>query len=48
MNDPTPWQHVVGDRVANPHAADAPDGGYTYLPRLGYADHQNRYISTRK
>lgn len=28
-------------------AVNAPIGGYTYLPRPGYSDHGDRYISTR-
>lgn len=45
--DPAPWRHVDGVRVADPYADDAPAGGYTYLPRAGYFDHEDRYVSTR-
>lgn len=45
--DPKPWKHVDGERVADPNASNAPIGGYTYLPRPGYSDHEDRYISTR-
>lgn len=48
--DPTPWKHVDGERVSDPSAPNAPNapiGGYTYLPRPGYSDHGDRYISTR-
>lgn len=45
--DPTPWKHVDGERVSDPHAPNAPIGGYTYLPRPEYSDHEDRYISTR-
>ena len=46
--DPTPWRHVGGARVADPHGADAPQGGYTFAPRPGYTDFPDRYISTRR
>lgn len=45
--DPVPWQHVNGDRVADPGGPGTPQGGYTYLPREGYADFADRYVSTR-
>lgn len=45
--DPTPWVHVDGARVADPHAPEAPEGGYTYSPREGYAGHPDRYVSKR-
>jgi hypothetical protein len=45
--DPVPWRHVDGDRVADPRASTSPMGGYTFDPRPEYADHANRYISTR-
>lgn len=45
--DPKPWKHVDGERVSNPNASNAPIGGFTYLPRPGYGDHKDRYISTR-
>lgn len=47
MNDPIPWVHTGGTRVADPHASDSPQGGYTYLPREGYDDYPGRYVSTR-
>lgn len=46
-NDPTPWRHIDGERVADPWAHDSPEGGYTFAPRPGYADYPERYISTR-
>lgn len=45
--DPKPWKHVDGERVSDPSAEGAPQGGYTYLPRRGYSDYEDRYISTR-
>jgi hypothetical protein len=45
-NDPTPWRHVDGARVADIYAPESPVGGYTFDPRPDYADHANRYIST--
>lgn len=45
--DPAPWRHVSGVRVADIGAKDAPQGGYTFMPRSGYSDYPNRYISTR-
>lgn len=45
--DPTPWRHASGERVSDPSAPNAPIGGYTYLPRPGYSDYGDRYISTR-
>ena len=45
--DPAPWVHVSGVRVADPFNPDGPIGGFTYLPREGYADHPDRYVSTR-
>ncbi|WP_404851101.1 hypothetical protein [Dietzia kunjamensis] len=45
--DPAPWVHTSGQRVADPTGRAAPQGGYTYLPREGYADHPDRYVSTR-
>jgi hypothetical protein len=45
--DPAPWRHVDGARVADPTAPDAPQGGYTFLPREDYSDHPERYVSTR-
>ena len=45
--DPLPWKHAGGERVSDSSAPNAPIGGYTYLPRPGYSDHENRYTSTR-
>ena len=45
--DPTPWKHTNGERVTDPGASNALIGGYTYLPRPGYSDYPDRYISTR-
>lgn len=45
--DPAPWRHVSGVRTTDPWAPGAPAGGYTYDPREGYADHADRYVSTR-
>ena len=47
QNDPLAWVHTSGVRVAVPWTADGPAGGYTYLPRQGYADYPDRYISPR-
>lgn len=47
QNDPAPWVHASGVRVAHPFGPDSPVGGFTYLPREGYADHPDRYVSTR-
>lgn len=47
QNDPTPWRHVGGERVADPYATGSPQGGYTYDPRPGYSDYPDRFISTR-
>ena len=46
--DPLPWVHVSGVRTSDPHALDAPIGGYTFSPREGYSDYPDRFISTRK
>ncbi|WP_122941030.1 hypothetical protein [Brachybacterium sp. EE-P12] len=45
--DPLPWRHTSGFRSAEPGGIDLPSGGYTYLPRPGYSDYEDRYISTR-
>lgn len=45
--DPLPWRHTSGVRAAGPGGEGLPSGGYTYLPRPGYSDHEDRYISTR-
>ncbi len=47
MNDPAPWVHVDGTRVSDPRGEGSPMGGYTYLPREGYDDYPDRYVSTR-
>ena len=47
QNDPTPWVHTSGIRVTDPFEPGGPVGGFTYLPREGYADHSDRYVSTR-
>lgn len=46
-NDPAPWVHVGGTRVSDPRAPESPQGGYTYRPRHGYADHAERFQSRR-
>lgn len=46
--DPAAWMHnTSGARVAHPFDQDSPQGGYTYSPRPGYSDHEDRYLSTR-
>lgn len=46
--DPAPWVHGrTGARVTDPQAQGTPTGGYTYLPRSGYSDYPDRYVSTR-
>lgn len=45
--DPLPWKHTSGLRAAETGGEGLPPGGYTYLPRPGYSDHEDRYISTR-
>lgn len=44
--DPTPWVHVSGVRATSPYAPGAPIGGYTFSPRPGYDDYDDRYVST--
>lgn len=46
-NDPAPWRHVDGTRVGDGGQDGAPQGGYTYSPRMGYDDYPDRYVSTR-
>lgn len=46
MNDPQPWRHISGARVADPYEVGAPEGGYTFDPREGYDDYPERYVST--
>lgn len=41
--DPTPWRHVDGARVSDPHADGAPQGGYTFDPRAEYGNHADRF-----
>lgn len=48
MNDPMPWRHVDGERVADIYASASPEGGYTFDPRPGFEDYPDRYISTDK
>lgn len=45
--DPLPWRHTSGLRATEPGGDGLPSGGYTYLPRPGYSDYEDRYISTR-
>jgi hypothetical protein len=47
QKDPAAWVNVSGARVADPYDPNGPGGGFTYLPREGYADYPDRYVSTR-
>ncbi|WP_158078066.1 hypothetical protein [Rathayibacter sp. VKM Ac-2630] len=47
IKDPAPWRNADGVRVADPWANASPSGGYTFDPREGYSDYEERWISNR-